>query len=628
MKAIIMAGGEGSRLRPLTNRTPKPLIPVCGKPCVYYSLDMLAAAGIEEVMLTLHYRAQDVIDRIGSSYKGMKVRYLVEERPVGTAGGVLECADFLRGEKNFVVTSGDSVCDLDIAEAIEFHNVKGAEATVLLARTANVLEYGVVVTDDDDAIVRFIEKPAWGQAFTDTVNTGAYVFDESILGRIPKGVDYDFGRDLFPALEADGASIYGYVTQGKWYDIGDPASYIECTLDLNGGSYVAPSARCEIGSLVSDSVIMDGAIVGRGAVVEHAIVAPDSYLPAKKTLRDAVWYGGKEYPIGPVGGEYAFGLSLGCAHRGARIGIGGPARSQMLSGCVDAGANVRDLGDADARLCAFAAREYRLDCAVWAGDTTVVFDTFGLAAPRSFTRKIRGGRPARIPGTVTHHVGLGKRYVLELAASIETAQGVRFVTDDPLVRSALERKGAVWDEQSDLRISSGVSGLDLWHLCAIIINNSDVKEIALPYIAPETLINFAQRKGVRVRKYATVPFDGSENEVRSLVLGHPWTCDVCAAAVKVVGLIASLGKTLADLVRDIPVFDLGELEIKGDERTRIAVMKSFGAPDGEGVVRVFARGRVRAVPDDRGIRLIAEAVSVEAADEILGLAAKEIEKYK
>ena len=628
MKALLLAAGLGTRLRPLTNKTPKPLIPVCGVPCVYYSLDMLARAGIGEVMLTLHYRARDVMDKLGDSYKGMRLHYLVEQKPVGTAGGVLECAGFLAGEKSFVVASGDSVCDFDVASAIEFHNMKGAEATVLLTRTPDVLEYGVVVTDGDGAVLRFIEKPDWGQAFSDAVNTGTYVFDTSVLERIPKGADYDFGRDLFPEMEASGARVYGYETEGAWFDIGDPASYIDCCVKMRGDSWIDPKARCEIGSLVTDSVVMEGAVIGRGACVDHCVIAPDSYVPARKVLRDSVWYGGREYPIGPAGGEYGFGLSLGCAHRNARIGIGGPARSEVIRGCVDAGCSVRDLGEVDSRLCAFAAREYRLDCAVWAGESIAVFDAYGLAAPRKFTRSIRGGKPARIPGTVTHHVGLEKRYVMELAASIPTAQGVRFVTDDRLVRAALEKKGAIWDESSDLRISGGVSGLDVWHLCAMIIGNSELKEIALPYIAPETLFAYAARCGVRVRKYAIVPFDDSENAIRSLVLRYPWTCDVCAAAVTVIGMIAERSCTLSDLMRDVPPFDVGEIEIESDARTRLSVMKFFGAPDGEGVIRVYAHGRVRALPDDRGVRLIAEATSAEAADELLGASAKEIEKLK
>lgn len=626
MKAIVMAGGNGTRLRPLTENTPKPLIPVCGRPCISYALDMLADAGISEVTLTVRYRAEDIINALGDSWRGMKLEYMIENEPLGTAGSVKACAEFLRGEETFVVTSADSVCSMDLARAIEFHNQRKADATLLLARTSNVLEYGVVVTAKDARIIKFIEKPAWGQAFSDTVNSGTYIFDRKALDMIPPSEEYDFGRGLLPKMEHSGSKIFGYEASGFWYDIGDPEQYLECSVELNGGSYVSETAKVEFGSLVLDSVVMDGASVGRGASLEHCIIAPGEAVPAGISLRYSLWSGGRAINILRITTDYDLGLSLAAACGGGRIGVGGRRRGELLRGISDGGGNARDLGDADARLCAFAAREYGLDCSVWAAKQTIIFDEQGLAASRKFTRSLKDGKRSEKPGTVTALTGLASRYVYALSSSIDRIDGTRFYSEDPYVREALEKQGGICDPSSGLVVEDGLSGLDLWHLCAIIIANERVDEIALPYIAPAALVDFAFRRGVSVRRYAIVPFDESEAGIRSLVREQQWLCDEGTAAVKVIGIIHKTGRTLDELKNDIPDFGTGERDVRASAKDRLTVMKRFGTPDGEGVVRVYSKGRVRALPDARGIRLIAEAVSVEAANELAGISAKEIEK--
>ena len=626
MKAIIMAGGEGSRLRPLTETTPKPLVTVCGRPCITYALDMLHDAGISEAIVTLRYRAEDVIRALGSSWKGMKISYSVEDEPLGTAGSVRKCADFLAGEENFVVTSGDSVCAMDLAGAVEFHNSKRARATLLLTRTRDVLEYGVVVTGDDAGVLRFIEKPAWGQAFSDTVNTGTYVLDASVLEMIPEGEEFDFGRDLFPMLEREHAPIYGYEAQGYWYDIGDPESLLNCTLEINGGSYIAETGEIGFGALVLDSVIMEGASVGRSCSIERCIIAAGSSLPAGISLHDSVWYDGRAYPMLRVSSDYDLGLCLACSctNKG-RIGVGGKRRAEILRGIVDGGGNARDLGDAEARLCAFAAREYGLECSVWAGSQTVIFDEQGLAASRSFTRSLKNGVPAQTKGTITELSGLEARYVHSLASSIDRIDGLRFSGTDALVRRALEKQGGVFDPSERLYVTGdALSGFDLWHLCGIIVANGEFREIALPYIAPAALVSFAEERGITVRRYAIIPFDDSEADIRSVVRDNAWLCDEGAAAVRVIGIIHQTGRTIEALAAELPDFKTVERSVRSSKRTRLTVMKKFGAPDGEGVIRVYSTGRVRAIPDARGLRLIAEAASFEAANELLGLSSNEI----
>lgn len=621
-----MAGGEGTRLRPLTENMPKPLIPVCGRPCMSYALDMLYEAGISDAIITLRYRAEDVMRAFGNDWRGMRLYYSVESHPLGTAGSVRACADFLAGEKSFAVASGDSVCKMDLARAIEFHNQKHSAATILLAHTRDVLEYGVVVTGEDSGVLRFIEKPAWGQAFSDTVNTGTYVFDSSVLDLIPEGESYDFGRDLLPALERTAAPIFGYEADGYWYDAGDPESLLNCTLELNGGSYVSESSSVEFGALILDSIVMEGASVGKGSVIDRCIIGQGSALPAGVSLHEAVWYDGKSYPMLRISSDYELGLSLAAACADGRVGVGGKRRAEIVRGIADAGGNARDLGDVPPRLCSFAAREYGLDCTVWAAEQTMIFDEQGLVAPRSFTRGLKNGVRSDIRGTVTELQGLEGRYIHSLSSSIDRIDGLRFGGDDDLVRSALEKQGGIYDPASKLRVHDGLSGLDLWHLCAIIIANEDHGEIALPYIAPSALCEFASERGVRVRKYAIVPFDDSEKEIRSIVRNLPWLCDEGAAAVKVIGIIRSTGRTLAALCAQIPEFTTSERRIRAGKRTKLTVMKRFGEADGEGVVRMYGSGRVRAIPDSRGIRLMAEAVSEETAEELIGLSVSEIKK--
>ena len=621
-----MAGGEGTRLRPLTDKIPKPLIPVCGRPCISYALDMLADAGITEVMITLRYRADDIVRAVGEGWRGMKIYYSIEELPLGTAGGVKACEEFLAEEKSFVVTSGDSVCSMDLSRAIEFHNERAAKATLLLAHTKDVLEYGVVITGNDAGVLRFIEKPAWGQAFSDTVNTGTYVLDVSVLDMIPAHSPYDFGRDLLPEMERNNNKIYGYETSGFWYDIGDPESLLECSLMINGGSYVSETAKVEFGSLVLDSVVMDGASVGRGASLEHCIIAPGSAVPAGISLRYSVWADGRTWNMIRVSTDYDLGLNLAAACKDGRIGVGGRRRGELLRGIADGGGNARDLGDADAHLCSFAAREYGLDCTVWAAKQTIIFDEHGLAASRKFTRSLKGGQTSDKPGTVTALTGLSSRYVYALASSIDRIDGTHFYTDDSLVRHALEKQGGVYDPACGLVVEDGLSGLDLWHLCAVILANERVENAAFPYIAPNALVEFAKKLDVNVRRYAIVPFDDSEKNIRSVVRENQWLCDEAMAAVKVIGIIHKTGRSLASLVSDIPDFGTRERDVRADAQTRIAVMKRFGTADGEGVVKIYSTGRVRAVPDSRGIRLIAEAVSTEAAEELAGMSAKEIER--
>ena len=231
MKAVVMAGGEGSRLRPLTIGRPKPMVPMVSKPVIGHILDLLKRQGITEVVLTLHFMPEVIQSHFGDgSSLGMKIYYAVEEIPLGTAGSVKNAQEYL--DEPFIIISGDAVTDINLQQVIAFHEQKQAEATLTLYRVPNPLEYGVIITDPDGKIVQFLEKPSWGEVISDTVNTGIYVIDPAVLDLIEEGVSTDWSKDVFPQLLEAGRPLYGFVADGNWTDVGDISEYMRASGDV------------------------------------------------------------------------------------------------------------------------------------------------------------------------------------------------------------------------------------------------------------------------------------------------------------------------------------------------------------------------------------------------------------
>ncbi|WII36417.1 sugar phosphate nucleotidyltransferase [Paenibacillus thiaminolyticus] len=231
MKAVIMAGGKGTRLRPLTLHTPKPMVPLLNRPCMEYALDLLRSCDIYEIGVTVQYLPEVIRNYFGDgSDFGVKLHYFEEESPLGTAGSVKHAASFL--DETFLVISGDALTDFNLRDAIEFHRQKQAIATMVMARVASPLEYGVVMTDDDGRVTRFLEKPGWSEVFSDTVNTGIYIMEPELLERVPDGVSYDFSLQLFPQLLEEGLPLFGYAAEGYWSDIGTLQQYRQTQYDM------------------------------------------------------------------------------------------------------------------------------------------------------------------------------------------------------------------------------------------------------------------------------------------------------------------------------------------------------------------------------------------------------------
>ena len=352
MKAIIMAGGEGSRLRPLTCDCPKPMVPLMDKPVMYYAIELLKQHGVREAAATLHYLPDQVRDYFddGSPF-GISMRYYEEKEPLGTAGSVRQAKDFLT--ETFVVLSGDGVTDCNLTDALRFHQEKGALATLVLKSVESPLEYGVVVTDADGRIRRYVEKPGWGEVFSDTVNTGIYILEPEILNYIPADRPYDFGRELFPALLETGHPLYGYAAEGYWCDIGDISAYLRAHADAMdgrirlpitvrpGGVYRMPGARVDRGAVLEGPCFIgEGAVVKEGARIgAYSVLGAGSVVSAHASIkRSVLWPHARLHRGAQARGCILAGsASLGeesCAFEESVLGAGASlgARGALLPG--------------------------------------------------------------------------------------------------------------------------------------------------------------------------------------------------------------------------------------------------------------------------------------------------------
>lgn len=263
MKAIIMAGGEGSRLRPLTCDCPKPMMRLMDKPVMQYALELLRTHGISKIGATLGYLPDVISDYFGDGADfGVDIEYFIEPTPLGTAGGVKHAETFL--DETFIVLSGDGITDLDITAAVEYHRSHAALVTIVLRHEENPTEYGVVCTNPDGKIRSFHEKPGRCDIVSDLINTGIYILEPEVLRRIPIDKSFDFGNDLFPQLVREGEPVFGYVMDGYWCDIGDISAYLDAHRAAMRGDIRLRDAFPRSNS----AVVLPGASVDRSAVLE------------------------------------------------------------------------------------------------------------------------------------------------------------------------------------------------------------------------------------------------------------------------------------------------------------------------------------------------------------------------
>jgi len=448
MKAVILAGGKGTRLRPLTDGIPKPLLPVGGVPCIRHILRLLRAHGITEAAVTTGYLAEAVERELGSEAEGVSLTYFREETPLGTAGGVAQTRDFI-GEEDFAVISGDAMCEIDLTAAFEERRRKNALALLVLTRVPDPGEFGVVLTDGDGRITGFSEKPSLSGTFSDTVNTGIYVFSPAIFSHIPEG-NSDFGRDVFPSLLRQGKTLCGRVDGGYWCDIGDHESYRLANLRVTGGKNavgrgsILPEEgvtgsvigrNCRIGrgvrivnALLGDGVtVEDEAVIGAGSVIgrgcrigEGAVLSDGTVLESDTVVPAGAWLrmGGEgrfretvcsymegdgiRCPVSVMTASLAvrLGGAMTEATEGGRIGLMADGKSDaervraaLLRGIRVKGGEVVLLGQGFPAAASYAASSMGLKLAVFVGCeddllTIALYDRFGLYPSRDFERKL------------------------------------------------------------------------------------------------------------------------------------------------------------------------------------------------------------------------------------------------
>jgi len=284
VRAIVLVGGFGTRLRPLTNVTPKQMLPIVHVPMIERVVGWLGGHGIDEVVLSLGYRPDAFLDRYpDDECGGVRMRYAVEPDPLDTAGAIGFAAAQAGLDDTFVVVNGDVLTDLDLGALVAFHRSCGAEATISLTQVDDPSRYGVVPIDDSGRVEAFVEKPPPGEAPTDWINGGTYVCERSILDRIPQGRPASIEREGFPEMVAAGV-LYAQRSPAYWVDAGTPATYLHAQLDIIEGRRgepedgVAPDASVDPDAVVDHSVIMSRASVASGAVVRDSVVLPGAVI--------------------------------------------------------------------------------------------------------------------------------------------------------------------------------------------------------------------------------------------------------------------------------------------------------------------------------------------------------------
>jgi len=289
VQALVLAGGQGTRLRPLTYTTPKPVLPLAGRPFLTFMLDWLRGHGVDEAILSCGFMSDAVRGVLGDIYDGMRLRYVIEEEPLGTAGPVRLALDEGLLDERLLVLNGDVLTDIDLTAELARHDGTGARVTVALIAVADTASYGVVPTDAEGRVEAFLEKSE-GPAPTNRINAGAYVVERGVIEDVPAGRAVSFEREVFPRLV--GGGLYGFDAEGYWVDIGTPERYLEATYDLLSGRLEsALPPRDETGSLVGPGGLTAGAHIGPQSVLgAHCSVGSDSTVE-RSVLHDRVIVG-------------------------------------------------------------------------------------------------------------------------------------------------------------------------------------------------------------------------------------------------------------------------------------------------------------------------------------------------
>uniref|UniRef100_UPI002635B823 NDP-sugar synthase n=4 Tax=Sulfuricurvum TaxID=286130 RepID=UPI002635B823 len=306
MKAVVMAGGFGTRIQPLTNSIPKPMLPIMNRPMMEHTIVSLKNLGITEFIVLLYFKPEVIKEYFKDGSKwGINITYVVPDDDYGTAGAVKKAQEFI-GNENFIIISGDLVTDFDFQQIFDYHTAKNSKLTITLTSVENPLEFGVVIANEEGKIEKFLEKPSWGEVFSDTINTGIYIIEPEILDYIPKNENFDFAKDLFPLLMRQGIDLIAGYAQGYWRDVGNPESYRDVYEDILSGKikfelggeavkYPEGVLICEEDNGLDDSVDVVGIVVigkdvtvKRGSKLSNVVIGDNVTIAAGSKIRNTV----------------------------------------------------------------------------------------------------------------------------------------------------------------------------------------------------------------------------------------------------------------------------------------------------------------------------------------------------
>jgi len=302
MKAVVMAGGFGTRLRPLTEKLPKPMAYVANRPMMEHVVRLLAKEGIQDLEVLLYFHPEKICSYFGDGAPwGVRMGYHTAEADYGTAGAVKDAEGLLSG--TFLVISADIITDFDLSLAIDFHRERKAAVTIVLTRVPNPLQYGIVLTEEDGRIVRFLEKPTWGEVFSDTINTGIYIIEPEVLSLIPPKKNFDFSKNLFPAMLQRGDNLLGYIAEGYWKDVGNLDEYLNVHLDIlsgkvqidfegkkasQGNVWIGEGTRVDYTAELENVLLGKGCAVGSGVAMSNVVVGDECVIEDGAVIQSSV----------------------------------------------------------------------------------------------------------------------------------------------------------------------------------------------------------------------------------------------------------------------------------------------------------------------------------------------------
>jgi mannose-1-phosphate guanylyltransferase len=307
MQALILAGGKGTRLRPLTMHTPKPVVPIANQAFLLYQLELLKRADVRDLILSLSYQPHKIEDQLGDGTAyGVRISYTVEASPLGTAGAYRNAARLIR--ETTVVFNGDVLTDIDLNDVIRFHREREAAATIVLTPVANPTAYGLVETDGEARVLRFLEKPKPEEVTSDTINAGIYILEPKVLDYIPENEPFMFEYGVFPLLLEHGEPFYGYVWRGYWRDIGTAPSYWQANMDVLAGRVNVlerlPDERGEkfdgAAEIDSTSIVDPTCAVKAGAQIINSIISRNCFIEERARIENCVVCAGTRVGAGAI----------------------------------------------------------------------------------------------------------------------------------------------------------------------------------------------------------------------------------------------------------------------------------------------------------------------------------------